>query len=67
MGNGFPRMIERNGVGYIVIEQPETGVAGVNSILRVDGEQTSKLDVVPVLIVLMNEEIAKLEVPWRDY
>lgn len=67
MGNGFPRMIERNGVSYIVLEQPETGPDGVHSILRADGETTSPLDVAAVLIVLMNEEIAKLAVPWRDY
>lgn len=60
-------MVERNGVSYVVIEKPETGIEGVHSILRVDGEPTTGRDVASVLIVLMHEEIAKLDVPWRDY
>jgi len=67
VSDGFPRMLERNGVSYIVLEKPETGDAGVHSILRVDGERTTGLDVASVLIVLMHEEIEKLDVPWRDY
>jgi hypothetical protein len=66
MGNGFPRMVEHNGVSYIVLEQP-AGSEGVHSILRADGEPTSALDVAVVHTMLMNEEIAKLDVPWRDY
>ncbi len=67
MNEGFPRLITRKDTTWLVLEQPETGLLGCYAILRLDGEPTTQWDVANVLIVLMNEEIEKLEVPWRDY
>ncbi len=63
----YPRLVETKRATYLVLEKPETGEAGMAVVLRLDGEPTTSLDLVNVLMELMNEAIARLDVPWRDY